>query len=140
MEMKSPLSLPSAEDKSSFLTKEALSLAEAVAAVESKKHGAVATFLGCVRDREEGEPISAIHYEAYSPMADRQLAKIIQEAETKYSIKGYVCHRTGRVPVKEAAVVVACAAPHRQEAFAACAFIVEQLKTDVPIWKVHYEK
>lgn len=140
MEMKSLSSLPLAEDKFSFLSHRPLSLAFAVQSVESKEFGAVVTFSGCVRDTEKEEAISAIYYDVYEPMAELEFGKIAREAEQRWSIKSFVQHRVGRVPVMEASVVVACAAPHRKEAFEACEFIVEQLKVHVPIWKVRYEK
>jgi molybdopterin synthase catalytic subunit len=140
MEMKSPSSLPLAEDKVSFLSHRPLSLAFAVQSVESKEFGAVVTFSGCVRDTEKEEAISAIHYDVYEPMAELEFGKIAREAETRWPVKSFVQHRIGRVPVMEASVIVACAAPHRKEAFEACEFIVEQLKANVPIWKVRYEK
>lgn len=140
METKSLSSLPLAEDKYSFLTHHPLSLAFAVKSVESKEFGAVVTFSGCVRNTEKGDVISAIHYDVYEPMAELEFGKIAREAEHRWPVKSFVQHRIGRVPVREASVVVACAAPHRKEAFEACEYIVEKLKANVPIWKVRYEK
>ena len=138
METKWLSSLPSAGDK--LLTDEPLSIQEAVRCVESRKYGAIVTFSGCVRDEEENAPISAITYEVYAPMAMAELKKIVEEAESKWKVKAFVRHRVGRVPVREASVVIACAGAHRSEAFQASQFVIEQLKKVVPIWKVHYEK
>ncbi len=140
MAMKLLSSLQLAEDKISFLTHHSLSLVTAIKSVESKECGAVVTFSGCVRDTEKEETISAIHYDVYEPMAELEFGKIVRESEVRWPVKAYVQHRVGRVPVMEASVVVACAAPHRKEAFEACEYIVEQLKAKVPIWKVRYEK
>lgn len=122
-----------------YLTREPLRVQVAVEAVLSDEFGAVVTFLGCVRDTEKNETISAIHYEVYEAMAQAEFEKIVKETEKRWPVKGFVRHRVGRISVKEASVVVACAAPHRKEAFEACEFIVEQLKAHVPIWKVRYE-
>jgi molybdopterin synthase catalytic subunit len=108
--------------------------------VESPKYGAIVTFSGCVRDEEENAPISAITYEVYAPMAEAELKKIMEEAESKWNVKAYIRHRVGRVPVGEASVAIACAGAHRSEAFQASQFVIEQLKKMVPIWKVRYEK
>lgn len=140
MAMKSLSSRPSVADKNLFLTSHPLSLTRAIKEVEDPTHGAVVTFSGCVRDTEENCSLKAIVYETYSEMAEAELAKLIREAETRWPVKAWVQHRVGSVPVQEASVVIACAGPHRKEAFEACQFIIDQLKVNVPIWKVRYEK
>lgn len=102
--------------------------------------GAVVTFTGRVRRLEAGREIEAITYEAYKPMALRGLDRIVSEARTRWGARVAILHRFGRVPVGEASLIVAVSAAHRREAFEACAFAVEGIKKDVPIWKVEYEK
>ncbi len=93
-------------------------------------------FAGRVRDRNEGRVVTALEYRAYRPMAERELARIVAEAEARWeSIAVAVEHRVGALVVGDLAVVVAVAHPHRRAAFEACEYVVEQLKQRVPIWK-----
>ncbi len=99
--------------------------------------GAWAEFHGCVRNSEQGKKISGLRYEIYEPMACGVLMTHFEEMEKKHGLLAVrFWHRSGTVPVGEAAVYVAVAAPHRREAFAALAELMDRLKTDVPIWKV----
>jgi molybdopterin synthase catalytic subunit len=98
--------------------------------------GAWAEFRGLVRDQENGAPIAALEYEAYSPMAENQMRRIIQDIASRQAcLRVRVIHRTGIVPVGEAAIYVGVAAKHRAEAFAMLAEFMDRLKQDVPIWK-----
>jgi molybdopterin synthase catalytic subunit len=98
--------------------------------------GAWAEFHGLVRATEQGKEISGIAYEIYEPMARKVLTAHIDALAQKHGLLA-ACfwHRSGAVPVGEAAVYAAVAAPHRKEAFAALAELMDRLKTDVPIWK-----
>jgi molybdopterin synthase catalytic subunit len=102
--------------------------------------GAVVLFEGCARDQHQGRAVELLAYEAFAPMAETELGKIREEAMARYGlVRCLVHHRLGAVPLTEAAVVVATAAPHRQEAFAAAAWIMDRIKEQVPIWKrEHY--
>ncbi|OGR88863.1 MAG: hypothetical protein A2992_09300 [Elusimicrobia bacterium RIFCSPLOWO2_01_FULL_59_12] len=102
--------------------------------------GAVVTFQGTVRGEERGEPIAAITYEAYEAMARCLLKEIVRRAEMRWPVRVAVAHRLGRVPVSEASLRVEAAGPHRQEAFEACQFVIDEIKRVAPIWKVDYEK
>lgn len=98
--------------------------------------GALAEFTGLVRGEEAGAPIAGLVYEAYQPMAEREIERIIRELAAARPVLGVrVVHRLGRVPVGEAAIHVAVAAKHRAEAFALLAAFMDRLKQDVPIWK-----
>jgi molybdopterin synthase catalytic subunit len=98
--------------------------------------GAWAEFHGYVRADEKGQKISALRYDIYEPMARKQLAAHIEELASKHGLVAVrFWHRTGVVPVGESSVYVAVAAPHRREAFAALAELMDRLKKDVPIWK-----
>ena len=102
--------------------------------------GAVVLFEGCPRNNHEGRAVEGLGFEAFVPMAEGELATLREEAVAAFTLKHCIIHhRLGEVPLGEAAVVVACASPHRQEAFAALSWIMDRLKERVPIWKSeHY--
>jgi molybdopterin synthase catalytic subunit len=98
--------------------------------------GAVLDFLGIVRGDEQGRQIDGLDYEAYQPMAERQIEQIIRELLNEFPCREIdVVHRIGFVPVGEASIWVRIAAPHRQEAISFLAEFMNRLKKDVPIWK-----
>lgn len=102
----------------------------------SKGMGAAVYFLGVVRDTEEGRTISALNYEAFLPMAQHQFRLLFDQAGKKWPWESVrLAHRIGRVPVGEASLWIEVVAPRREEAFAACQFIVSEMKRLVPIWK-----
>jgi molybdopterin synthase catalytic subunit len=102
--------------------------------------GAIALFVGTTRDHHEGKKVETLSYEAYEPMALAALGAIEEEATRRFEIK--ICrivHRLGEVPIIEASVMVAVAAAHREPAFEACRWAMNELKRTVPIWKKeHY--
>lgn len=99
--------------------------------------GAVAEFRGLVRGEEQGRPIAALVYEAYQPMAEREITRILDALVTAHPCHAvHVHHRLGRIPVGEAAIYVGVASRHRAEAFAVLAGFMDRLKQDVPIWKI----
>jgi molybdopterin synthase catalytic subunit len=99
--------------------------------------GAVVRFEGCVRADERGRTIRALVYEAYQPMAERQIEKIMHELGTRHPcLLVRVRHRIGEVRVGEIAVVIEVLAVHRAEAFALASTFMDRLKQDVPIWKM----
>src|SRR2546422_11191720 len=98
--------------------------------------GAVVSFVGVVRNTEGGKPVQAIDYEVHEEMARHQFELIFRQIEKRWPIERVrVVHRVGLVPVNEASLWVEVTAPHRGEAFAACQFLVEEMKRVVPIWK-----
>lgn len=98
--------------------------------------GAIVTFEGTVRDHTGDFATDHLVYEAYSGMAEKVLAEIVAEVEERWAVGAVaVQHRTGRVEVGEVSVAVAVAAPHRDQAFAACRHVIDQLKVRAPIWK-----
>ena len=98
--------------------------------------GASVEFVGIVRPVEGDSPIEALEYEAYEPMAEAMIGRVIEEARHRWPVTRVVVrHRLGRVPVGEPAVFIGVQAPHRQEAFAACRFLIDRIKAQVPIWK-----
>lgn len=109
---------------------------EVEALVGSDRAGAVVTFLGVVRDHHEGRAVSHLEYEAYAPMAERVFAEIAATAERRWPLEGIaIHHRVGRLEVGEASVAIAVSAAHRGEAFEACRFVIDRLKSVAPIWK-----
>jgi len=93
-------------------------------------------FVGVVRGTEGGRAISALRYEAYRPMAENQMRKILLELNRSHPcLRARVIHRIGVVPVGEAAIHVSVEAVHRAEAFALVSVFMDRLKEDVPIWK-----
>jgi molybdopterin synthase catalytic subunit len=102
--------------------------------------GACATFEGWVRNRNEGQPVQSLEYEAYAPLAEKEGARILTEACEKFALLGAVCvHRVGHLQLGELAVWVGVTAEHRGAAFDACRYIIDEAKARVPIWKKeHY--
>lgn len=98
--------------------------------------GAWVEFRGLVRGEEAGQSIAALEYEAYSPMAEREMRRILEEIAGRQPCLGVtVIHRVGVIPVGEAAIYVGIAGEHRAEAFAMLSEFMNRLKRDVPIWK-----
>ncbi len=98
--------------------------------------GAAVYFAGVVRGSEEGAAIRAIDYEAFDKMARHQFELIFQEVEKRWPVESVrLVHRIGVVRVGEASLWVEIVAPHRGEAFAACQFLIDEMKRTVPIWK-----
>ncbi|HEY9247921.1 MAG TPA: molybdenum cofactor biosynthesis protein MoaE [Rariglobus sp.] len=98
--------------------------------------GALATFTGLVRGSENAQPISALVYEAYQPMAETVMHRLLTELAITHPCHSVlVRHRTGTVPVGEAAIHISVQAKHRAPAFALLAAFMDRLKQDVPIWK-----
>jgi len=102
--------------------------------------GAYVGFEGWIRNHNEGENVLRLEYEVYEPVALIEGAKVIKEARSKFSILHAECvHRSGMLEIGECAVWVGVTAAHRDEAFTACRFIIDQVKVRLPIWKKeHY--
>jgi molybdopterin synthase catalytic subunit len=101
-----------------------------------RQSGALATFEGWVRDHNDGKAVSALEYEAYPELAAREGERIVQEAMAKFKVHSARCmHRLGALAISDIAVWVGATAAHRGDAFAACQFIIDEVKARVPIWK-----
>lgn len=110
-----------------------------IAAVGTHHTGAVATFLGVVRDHNQGRRVEYLVYDAYVPLAERALARIVMETRDRWSsVAIAIHHRIGRIEIGDASVAIAAASPHRADAFAACRYAIERVKQIVPIWKHEY--
>jgi molybdopterin synthase catalytic subunit len=113
-----------------------LSVDEAVDAVRHEAAGAVATFVGVVRNHAGGMSVTKLEYHAYLSMAEKELAAVADAIEDEIEGVRLCCfHRIGELDVGEAAVVCAASAPHRGEAFRACRDLIDRVKARVPIWK-----
>jgi molybdopterin synthase catalytic subunit len=122
----------------SYLRDEPLDLGRLVAAVLAPDRGAIASFLGVVRDHDRGKAVRRLEYSAYGAMADLECGRIVGEARERWDAELALEHRIGTLAVGDAAVAIAAAAPHRDAAFAACRYVIEQVKRRVPIWKREY--
>ncbi|HTL58766.1 MAG TPA: molybdenum cofactor biosynthesis protein MoaE [Candidatus Limnocylindrales bacterium] len=98
--------------------------------------GAVVCFLGVVRDTEAGQRISALDYEVFEQMAEHQFSLLFDEIEKRWPVESIrLVHRVGLVKANEPSLWVEVVAPHRGEAFAACQWLIDEMKRVVPIWK-----
>ncbi len=117
-----------------------IDVASLVAEVTSPSNGALSLFIGTVRNVNDGRAVEAIEYNAYAPMAEREMGDIAREAAEQFGTPHIVIeHRTGYVALGQASVAIAVAHPHRANAMDASRWIIEQIKGRVPIWKMeHY--
>ena len=122
------------------LTEAALDLASVHDFLANERAGGVSVFVGASRRWTDERETDLLTYEAYRPMAEAELARLATEAVERWgAVRVLVWHRLGAVPPPEASVVVGVACPHRAEAFAACQWLIDTLKADVPIWKTEHE-
>ncbi|MGH9308433.1 MAG: molybdenum cofactor biosynthesis protein MoaE [Vicinamibacterales bacterium] len=118
------------------ITADPLDAADVAAAVSAPDCGAVATFIGLVRDHNAGRRVRYLDYECYEPLALKALGRIAREAREEWpSVRLAISHRVGPMQIGDASVVIAAASPHRSDAFAACRYAIERIKQIVPIWK-----
>ena len=118
------------------ITREPIDLCDVLVAAKDKSAGGTVLFIGSVRDHNEDGPVSEIFYEAYKEMAEAKMAEIENEVRKRWKIKKFVAiHRVGNLKVGEPSVAVIVSAEHRQEAFEACKYGIDEIKTKVPIWK-----
>jgi molybdopterin synthase catalytic subunit len=107
--------------------------------VKSPGSGCVVGFLGTVRDTSEGRSVERMSVEVYEEMAVKQLSIIRDEALERFGVHGVaVVHRHGELEVGDSIVYIAVSAGHRDEAFAACRYVIDELKERVPLWKKEY--
>ena len=112
-----------------------LSVDEVHHAVMADEAGGIALFAGAVRDHDQGQPVTALSYEAH-PSAEAELRRVANEVAAKFPVLGVAAvHRVGDLNIGDLAVVVAVSCPHRGEAFEACRMLIDELKATVPIWK-----
>jgi len=118
------------------LTAEPLSLDAVVGEVQREEAGAIASFLGTVRNRSRGRDVLYLEYEAYEGMAEETMAELARELGERHDLLAVaVHHRVGRVEIGEPSVAIAVSSPHRAAALAACKEAIDTLKQTVPLWK-----
>jgi MoaE-MoaD fusion protein len=119
-----------------YLTRDVIPADELVAAIKQGSDGAVAVFDGIVRDNSRGRKTLYLDYESYEEMAARQIAELASQAIERFAVRGVtVVHRLGRLQIGETSVLIIVASAHRGAAFDACRWLIDTLKTTVPIWK-----
>ena len=103
--------------------------------------GAFVSFEGWARDHNDGKSVAALEYEALVPLCEAEAARILNEAKEKFEVLRAVClHRTGRLQIGDMAVWVGVTASHRDAAFKACRYIIDEIKNRLPIWKKEFYK
>lgn len=122
-----------------YLVEHPLNLGPLVAQVSAPDRGGIACFLGVVRNHHGGREVLRLDYSAYVPMAEAECRRILEEARARWPAEVALEHRIGPLAIGDAAVAVAAAAAHRDAAFSACRYVIEETKRRVPIWKrEHY--
>lgn len=120
----------------SWLTDDPIDTTKLVERVMRRSDGAITLFSGVVRDNSEGKSVESIYYDAYRSMADKEMTKVVTSVEAEFpDVAIAVVHRLGQLTVGETSIAIACASPHRAEAFGACRSIIDRIKHSVPIWK-----
>ncbi|RJE74366.1 MULTISPECIES: molybdenum cofactor biosynthesis protein MoaE [Reichenbachiella] len=118
------------------ITSKTIRTSELIDYVKESGAGAINVFIGTTRNQTAGKKVIKLDFEAYEPMAVKELQKIADRAVEQWDILSYaIVHRVGIVEIGEEAVVIAVSTPHRKDAFQACEFIIDELKKTVPIWK-----
>ena len=118
-----------------FLTTDEIILAPLVEEVAGPARGGVVSFVGTVRDHHGGRAVTGLEYSAYRAMAEGVAGELLAEATSRWPVRATLRHRLGALAVGDTAVAIVVAGDHRDEAFAACRFLIEELKRRVPIWK-----
>jgi len=123
------------------ISEEPLDINAAIAAATDDRLGGIAVFIGTVRDSASVDvnatkPVTRLDYEAHPELAHVRMKEIAEDAATKWDVQRIVAiHRTGSCDLGEPTVVVACGSPHRRDALEACRWIIDTIKSEVPIWK-----
>ena len=112
-----------------------LDLLQIISSVSDPTNGSICTFIGQTRNSARSRDVAYLEYNAYVPMAEKQLKLIADEAETRWGCSVVIHHRLGRVNPAEASVIIAVGSPHRADGFEACRYCIDTLKKEVPIWK-----
>lgn len=121
------------------IVQEEIRLESVLAQLENPASGAWVLFDGRVRDHARGKRVTHLFYETYDAMARKELAKIREAAMRRWPLTELaIVHRVGRLEIGDSSVLIAAASPHRADAFEACRFAIDTLKTTVPIWKKEF--
>lgn len=120
------------------LSRNPIDVEHLAASVVTDQRGGVASFVGLVRNHQDGRPVMRLEYHAYEPMAEAECLRILEEARQRWPVAAALEHRLGALAIGDVAVAVAVAGDHRAETFDACRWIIEQVKHRVPIWKKEF--
>ena len=119
-----------------YLTDQPIDSAALVRGVVRPGDGAYVLFEGVVRDHNEGKRVESIEYDAYRPMAAKEMARVVDDVRRAFpDVAVAVIHRLGHLVIGDASIAIVCASPHRAEAFDACRMVIDHIKQTVPIWK-----
>src|SRR4051794_41737179 len=118
-----------------YLTSDPIEFSALVTRVQSSEQGGLVCFLGTVRDHHGGREVARLEYSAYQPMAEAECARIVAETQGRWKCTVALEHRVGALSIGDVAVAIAVASAHRDEAFMACRYVIEEVKRRVPIWK-----
>ncbi len=119
-----------------LLSDSPLDVLTCIHSVTSPQSGGIDVFIGTVRNATKGKTVLHLEFEAYAPMAIREMEKIAAKAKEKWPVHTIaIHHRTGKLDIGDIAVIIAVSAAHRDAAFQACRFAIDTLKETVPIWK-----
>jgi len=119
-----------------YLTEEPLDREQLIAETVRQSDGALIVFEGVVRNHHEGRSVTSIFYEAYRPMAEKEIKRIVDSLrESSPEVNVAVLHRLGLVKVGEASIIIVCSSPHRKDAYEASRRLIDEIKDRVPIWK-----
>jgi molybdopterin synthase catalytic subunit len=121
-----------------YLTDTPIDTGALLASVAAPERGGVAVFLGLVRDHHAGRAVLRLEYSAYAPMAELVCGEVVREAAARWPAAVALAHRVGALAIGDAAVTVVAAAAHRDAAFDACRYVIEEVKRRAPIWKREY--
>jgi len=121
-----------------LLTEELLDPQQAVAAVMTEADGAYVLFVGVVRNHSRGRSVTGLEYQAYRPLAEKQMRRLVDAVQERWGLRCAILHRFGYLAVGEASVVICVAGAHRAEAFEACRWAIDTLKAEVPLWKKEF--
>jgi molybdopterin synthase catalytic subunit len=121
------------------LSSDKIKVEDVIASVASDDAGAIDVFIGTVRNQTKNKKVIRLEFEAYESMAIKELEMIRDRAQAKWPIlKIAIVHATGVLEIGDIPVVIAVATPHRNDAFEACKFVIDELKKTVPIWKKEF--
>ena len=119
-----------------YLTDEPIDTAGLVRETLRSSDGACVVFEGVVRNHHDGKRVESIFYDAYRPMAEKEIARIVADISARYSdVQIGVMHRLGPLGVGDVSIAIVCASPHRAESYEASRLLIDRIKQTVPIWK-----
>lgn len=120
----------------SYLTDDPIDPRALIERVMRPSDGAYVLFEGVVRNHHEGKAVESIFYDAYRPMAEKEIDAIVHEIAARYpDVALAVVHRLGHLVVGDSSIAIVASSPHRAEAFEACRLMIDRIKETVPIWK-----